>query len=58
MNGTVIAHRGGIAALDRRTGEFEWWLASPAGDEGSFTGYAGTLALAGDKIIAAGFDRS
>lgn len=56
MAGTVIAHRGGIAALDRRTGEFKWWLVSPEGAAGSFTGYAGTLALAGDKVIAAGFD--
>lgn len=56
LAGTVIAHRGGIAALDRRTGEFRWWLASPEGAEGTFTGYPGTLALAGDKIVAAGFD--
>ncbi|MBI2510779.1 MAG: PQQ-binding-like beta-propeller repeat protein [Opitutae bacterium] len=56
MAGTVIAHRGSIAALDRRTGAFKWRLVAPEGVEGSFTGYAGTLALAGDKIIAAGFD--
>jgi len=54
--GTVIAHTGGIVALDRATGAVKWrWLAAPAPANG-FGGYAGTLALAGDKVIAAGFD--
>jgi outer membrane protein assembly factor BamB len=54
--GTVIAHTGGIVALDRATGAVRWQLlAAPAPAEG-FGGYAGSLALAGGKVIAAGFD--
>lgn len=54
--GTVIAHTGGIVALDRATGAVLWQLlAEPAPAEG-FGGYAGSLALAGGKVIAAGFD--
>ena len=54
--GTAIAHTGGILALDRVTGAVLWRRpAAPAPDNG-FGGYAGTLALAGHKIIAAGFD--
>jgi outer membrane protein assembly factor BamB len=54
--GTAIAHEGGILALDRSTGAVLWRLVSPAAAEGKFGGYAGSLALAGDKVIAAGFD--
>jgi len=54
--GTAIAHTGGIVALDRATGAVLWqFLAAPAPENG-FGGYAGSLALAGDKVIAAGFD--
>ena len=54
--GTAIAHTGGIMALDRATGAVLWQLrAAPAPADG-FGGYAGSLALAGDKVIAAGFD--
>ncbi|HVZ65360.1 MAG TPA: PQQ-binding-like beta-propeller repeat protein [Lacunisphaera sp.] len=56
LPGTVIAHEGGIVALDRRTGAVVWRLVSPPAAEGEFGGYAGSLALAGDKVIAAGFD--
>jgi len=56
LPGTVIAHAGGIVALDRRTGAVVWRLVSPPAAEGEFGGYAGSLALAGDKVIAAGFD--
>ena len=56
LPGTVIDHTGGIVALDRRSGAVKWQLFAPKPDEGKFGGYAGTLALAGDKIIAAGFD--
>jgi hypothetical protein len=29
---------------------------APAAEAGGFGGYAGSLALAGDRVIAAGFD--
>ncbi len=54
--GTAIAHTGGLLALDRATGAVLWRLVSPSAPEGSFGGYAGSLALAGDRVIAAGFD--
>jgi outer membrane protein assembly factor BamB len=54
--GTAIAHTGGILALDRATGAVLWQLVSPAAEEGKFGGYAGSLALAGDRVIAACFD--
>lgn len=53
---TVINHEGGIAALDRQTGAILWRLVSPKAPEGQFGGYAGSLTLADDKVIAAGFD--
>jgi outer membrane protein assembly factor BamB len=54
--GTAIVHTGGIMALDRRTGAVKWrHLAAPAAVN-AFGGYAGSLALAGDFVIAAGFD--
>jgi outer membrane protein assembly factor BamB len=56
MPGTVIDHIGGILALDRATGAVRWQLVAAAAPEGGFGGYAGSLALAGDRIIAAGFD--
>lgn len=56
LPGTVIEHAGGIVALDRKTGAVRWRLAAPKPPENSFGGYAGSLALAGDKVIAAGFD--
>jgi outer membrane protein assembly factor BamB len=54
--GTVINHTGGLLALDRATGQVRWRLLSPPPAEGQFGGFAGTLALAGDRIIAAGLD--
>ena len=54
--GTLIKHTGGIMALDRKTGAVKWHYLSPLPPENSFGGYAGSLALAGDKVIAAGFD--
>ncbi len=54
--GTVIQHTGGIMALDRATGDVKWQYRSPPPGENSFGGYAGSLALAGDKLIAIGFD--
>lgn len=54
--GTVIAHTGGIVALDRATGTVKWQLRATPAPENGFGGYAGSLALADDQIIAAGFD--
>jgi outer membrane protein assembly factor BamB len=54
--GTVINHVGGLLVLDRATGEVLWRLLSPPPAEGQFGGFAGTLAPAGDRIIAAGLD--
>lgn len=56
MEGTVIAHTGGILALDRATGAVLWQLLAALAPAEGFGGYAGSLALAGDKVIAAGFD--
>lgn len=56
IRGTAINHVGGIVALDRATGVVLWQLPASPAAEGQFGGYAGTLALAGDKVIAAGFD--
>ncbi len=54
--GTVIAHVGGLMALDRKTGEVCWQLLAPPAPPNGFGGYAGSLALADGKVIAAGFD--
>ena len=54
--GTVIKHTGGLVALDRQTGAVKWQLLSPPAPENSFGGYAGSLALAGDRVIGAGFE--
>ena len=56
MERTVITHVGGLTALDRATGRPKWRLVATPAPEGAFGGYAGSLAIAGDKIIAAGFD--
>jgi outer membrane protein assembly factor BamB len=56
MPGTLIDHAAGLVKLDRATGAVLWRLTLPKAPEGHFAGYAGSLALAGDKVIAAGFD--
>jgi outer membrane protein assembly factor BamB len=56
--GTAISHLGGIVALDRATGRGLWRMRAADAPEGGFGGYAGTLALAGETLIAAGFDGS
>lgn len=56
IEGTAIAHVGGIMALDRSTGAVLWQLPAAPAPAGGFGGYAGSLALAGDRVIAAGFD--
>ncbi len=54
--GTAIMHTAGLLALDRACGTVLWQLVLPKSAEGGFAGFAGSLALAGDKVIAAGFD--
>jgi outer membrane protein assembly factor BamB len=54
--GTAIAHTAGLMALDRASGNVLWQLVLPNAAEGGFAGFAGTLALAGDKVVAAGLD--
>ena len=54
--GTVIAHTGGIIALDRATGAVKWQYRSPLPPENGFGGQAGSLAVSGDRVIALGFD--
>lgn len=56
IGGTIIPHEGGLVAIDRATGRVLWRHVAPAAPEGGFGGYAGTLALDGGKVIAAGFD--
>ena len=56
LAGTVIQHRGGIAALDRATGEWIWRFAAPVTDGAEFSGYTNSLAIAGDRLVAAGVD--
>ncbi len=54
--GTAIRHTAGLIALDRASGTVLWQLVLPPAAEGGFAGFAGSLALAGDLVIAAGFD--
>ncbi len=54
--GTLIAHTGGVIALDRATGTVKWQYRSPLPPENGFGGQAGSLAIAGDRVIALGFD--
>jgi outer membrane protein assembly factor BamB len=56
IEGTVIAHRGGIVALDRQTGATKWRLVAPMPAGAEFTGFAGSLAVAGGRLIGAGLD--
>ncbi len=56
IEGTAIAHVGGIVALDRATGSVKWQVLAALPPKGGFGGYAGSLALAANKIIAAGLD--
>ncbi len=56
QNPAAIKHEGGIMALDRRTGAVLWRypIALPAGADRA--GVLGSLALAGDTVIAAAYD--
>jgi len=54
--GTAINHVGSLVALDRSNGAVIWRRLSAVPAEGGFGGYAGSLALSGNLVIAAGFD--
>jgi len=56
LAGTVIKHLGGIVALDRSTGIVKWRYAPPVRAGADFTGYIGSLVLAGGNIVGAGVD--
>lgn len=58
QSGTIIDHGGGIVALDRKTGALKWRRVVPPPAGAAIWGYAGSLALAGDALIAAGLDGS
>jgi outer membrane protein assembly factor BamB len=57
QKGALIPHKGGIVALDRKTGALKWRhpMTFP-NEQMPFGGVAGSLVLDGDKVIAAGFD--
>lgn len=52
----AIQHEGGITALDRRTGAVRWRHPVPLGADADRAGYLGSLVLADEKIIGAGYD--
>jgi len=52
----AIAHIGGITALDRRTGALKWRRVTPLPAGADRAGYLGSLVLADDKLIGAGYD--
>ncbi len=55
-DGTVIAHEGGIVALDRATGEVVWRHRAPVPSGAEMSGFAGSLATDGQVVIGAGLD--
>ncbi len=52
----IIPHRGGIVALDRETGAVKWLRPIPNTPGVNRAGIIGSLALAGDNVIAVAFD--
>lgn len=52
----LIAHVGSIVALDRRTGAMRWRIPLPNSAGAERSGVLGSLALAGDRLIAVAFD--
>lgn len=56
LDGTLIEHRGGVVALDRKSGAVVWRHASPEPAKGGFGGFAGSLAIEGGSLYAIGFD--
>lgn len=56
LPGTVIAHEGGIVALDRRTGAVLWRHVVAQPPAGRFAGYAGTLAHGEGQIVGVSID--
>lgn len=58
LDDTVIKHTGGIVALDRATGAVRWHYRPMPAPGIAFTGFPGSLALAGDLVIGASVDGS
>ena len=56
QNPAYLHHEGGIVALDRQTGAAKWRVVLPLPPGAPRAGCVGSLALAGDRLIAAGFD--
>lgn len=55
--GALVTHRSGIVALDRRTGAIRWRFEQGTPTEKlPFAGTPGSIAVAGDRIIAASLD--
>lgn len=52
----VIHHEGGIVALDRNTGAVKWRYAAPVAADAAWSGYLGSLALSGSRLVGAGAD--
>jgi outer membrane protein assembly factor BamB len=56
IEGTVIQHRGGVTALDRKTGAMKWRYSAPVIAGADFVGIAGSLTLADRKVIGVQVD--
>jgi outer membrane protein assembly factor BamB len=56
QSGALIAHVASLVALDRRTGAIKWRNRIPFAIGAPRAGFVNSLALAGDVLIAAGFD--
>jgi outer membrane protein assembly factor BamB len=52
----LIAHQGGIVALDRARGTIKWRHRLPLAPSAARAGVLGSLVRAGDRVIAAAFD--
>lgn len=52
----IIPHRGGIVALDRKTGAPLWRVDAPLATGAARAGFLGSLVLAGGHVVGARFD--
>jgi outer membrane protein assembly factor BamB len=56
QRGALIPHQGGLFAIDRATGKVRWRVELPLAGDAERAGVLGSIAVAGDRIIAATFD--
>ncbi len=56
QSGVIIAHSGGITALDRKTGAMRWRRVTKPAAGAPIWGYVGSLASDGKLVFAAGLD--